>query len=67
MFECLGGLQPDTLLGVFVGEEQAVLLGVPQSLDLRQPGPNLGAGIQHSRLKKKSGLILDFRRPFPVM
>ena len=52
MLECFGRLEPDPLFGVFVGEEEPILLGVPKSFDLGQPGPNLGAGIQHSRLKK---------------
>ena len=51
MIQGAAGLQPDSLLGVLVVQEQPILVRVAKALDLRETITDLGAGIEHGGLK----------------
>ena len=46
-------LQPDSLLGVFVGKEESILRSRAQTLDLSQLLSEGGRGVHHRRLGER--------------
>ena len=53
MLECPARLEPNSLLGVFVVEEEPVVVGVAEAFDFGQTLADLRTSVDHGGLKKR--------------
>ena len=54
MLECPARLEPNSLLGVFVVEEEPVVVGVAEAFDFGQTLADLRTSVDHGGLKKRA-------------
>ena len=59
MLQGTARLQPDSLLGIFIGKKESILVWLAQPFDFRQSLSNLSARFQRRRLVSKKYLAIS--------